>query len=127
MTLSATAMRMFLAAAVVLAPYAASAVSQAGLVDAQTALVGAPTVYTRAIVQSISEEDGGKRIYIRLKLLPRAKIPFSTLTYRVLDRSLIAGLHQCASVAFHAQRIEGENTLTGIRTATPCERFKKCE
>jgi hypothetical protein len=44
-------------------------------------------VYTRATVRSVFEEDGGKRLYIRLKLIPRGKIHFSTLTFRVLDRT----------------------------------------
>jgi Cu/Ag efflux protein CusF len=84
-------------------------------------------VFTRATVRGVFEEDGGKRLYIRLKLIPRGKLPFSTLTYRVLDRSLVAGMGEGASVAFRAERIDGENTLTAIRPAPPCERFQKCD
>jgi len=84
-------------------------------------------VFTRATVRGVYEEDGGKRLYIRLKLIPRGKIPFSTLTYRVLDRALVAGIAEGASVAFRAERIDGENTLTAIRPAPPCERFQQCD
>jgi len=86
----------------------------------------ATEVYTRAVVRSISKDDG-KNLYIRLKLIPRAKIPFTTLTYRVLDPGLIAGLREGDSVAFKAERRNGENVLTAIRGAPPCERFKECK
>src|SRR5690348_8932507 len=56
-------------------------------------------VFTRAIVRSVVEEDSGRRHYIRLKLIPRGKIPFSTLTYRVMDASLVTGLREGDSVA----------------------------
>jgi Cu/Ag efflux protein CusF len=84
-------------------------------------------VFTRATVRGIFEEDGGKRVYIRLKLVPQGKIPFSTLTFRVPDRSLVAGIADGASVAFRAERIGGENTLVAIRPAPPCERFQPCD
>ena len=83
-------------------------------------------VYTRAIVRSISDDEQ-KRLYIRLKLVPRAKIPFSTLTYRVLDARLVVGLHEGDSVAFKAERLNGENVVTAIRAVPPCERFKECK
>ena len=86
----------------------------------------AAEVYTRAIVRSISKDEG-KHLYIRLKLMPRSKIPFSTVTYRVLDASLITGLREGDSIAFKAKRLDGENVLTDIHTATPCERFKECK
>lgn len=90
---------------------------------------GAPAeeVYTRAVVRGTSEEEGGRRLYIHLKLVPRAKIPFSTLAYRVLDRELVARLREGDSVAFRAERRDGENVLTAIRPAPPCKRFEKCE
>ena len=98
---------------------------------APAATSGGPTaiaaVFTRATVRGVYEEDGGRRLYIRLKLVPRGKIPFSTLTFRVLDRALVAGLADGASVAFRAERIDGENTLTAIRPAPPCERFRQCD
>jgi Cu/Ag efflux protein CusF len=86
---------------------------------------GAEEVYTRAVVKSVATESG--RLYIRLKLVPRAKIPFSIHTYRVSDAKLVAGLREGDSVRFRAERQGGENVLTAIETAPPCERFSKCE
>lgn len=85
----------------------------------------AEDVYTRGVVRSVDTEDG--RLYIRLKVVPRAKLPFSTLTYRVTDAQLVAGLRSGDSVQFRAERRGSENVLTAIRTAPPCERFSKCE
>ena len=84
-------------------------------------------VVTRAIVRSVFQEDSGKRQYIRLKLIPGGKIPFSTLTYRVMDAALVAGLREGDSVAFRAERQDGENVLTAIRAVPPCQRFQRCE
>lgn len=84
-------------------------------------------MFTRAVVRSIAEEDGGRRVYVRLKLVPTAKIPFSTLTYRVPDRRLLAGLREGDSVAFRAERRGGENVLTAVRVVPPCRRFEPCE
>lgn len=93
-----------------------------------TAPASAPAaVATRAVVRSIAPEDGGSQLLIRLKLVPRGKLPFTTITYRVLDRTLVAGLKDGDSVAFVAQRIDGENVVTAIRRVPPCERFKRCE
>jgi Cu/Ag efflux protein CusF len=86
----------------------------------------AAEVYTRAIVRSISKDDG-TNLYIRLKLIPREKIPFTTVTYRVLDARLVAGLREGDSVAFKAERLDGENVLSAIHAATPCERFNECK
>jgi Cu/Ag efflux protein CusF len=83
-------------------------------------------VYTRAIVRSVFRDASGGD-YIRLKLVPRAKLPFTTLTYRVLDRGLIAGVREGDSVAFRSERTRGENVLTAIRVVPPCVRFQKCE
>jgi Cu/Ag efflux protein CusF len=83
-------------------------------------------VYTRAIVRSVSQDASGGH-FIRLKLVPRAKLPFTTLTYRVLDRSLIAGVREGDSVQFRSERSQGENVLTAIRVVRPCVRFQKCE
>ncbi len=87
---------------------------------------GAPEVYTRATVRAVSAADG-KDIHIRLKLLPGSKIPFSTVTYRVLDARLVAGIREGDSVAFKAERRDGENVLTAIHAAEPCQRFKECK
>lgn len=107
----------------VLAAPAPAIASAAGPVEPPA---GAAEVYTRAIVRSISRDDG-KNLYIRLKLMPRSKIPFSTVTYRVRDARLVAGLREGDSVAFKAERIDGENVLTAIHKAAPCERFKDCK
>ncbi|MBA3592912.1 MAG: copper-binding protein [Polaromonas sp.] len=82
---------------------------------------------TRATVRSIFEEDGGQRIYIRLKLVQLHDKPFTTLTFRVTDRALLAGLAEGSSVAFTAARSAGENTITSLRAAAPCARFQPCQ
>jgi Cu/Ag efflux protein CusF len=86
----------------------------------------ATPVYTRAEVRSFFDEANGKS-YIRLKLAPHSKIPFSTQSFLVPDRSWLAGLREGASVKFTAQRIDGENTLTSIHLAEPCRRFQACD
>ena len=84
-------------------------------------------VETRATVRLVTEEDGGERVYVHLKIVPRAKLPFTTLRFRVRDRALLAGLHEGASVKFRAERIEGENTVLAIRAVPPCVRFQPCD
>ena len=37
-------------------------------------------------------EDGGRRMYARVKLAPGKQAPFSTLTYRLRDAKLVQGL-----------------------------------
>lgn len=74
----------------------------------------------------MTEEDGGTRVYVHLKIVPRAKVPFTTLRFRVHDRALLAGLSAGASVKFRAERIDGENTLVAIRAVQPCVRFQPC-
>jgi len=87
---------------------------------------GAEPVYARAEVRSFLEEPGGKT-YVRLKLLPRYKIPFTTQNFLVTDRSMLVGIQEGASVRFTAKHLAGENTLTSIQLAEPCVRFQKCE
>ena len=82
-------------------------------------------LYTRAVVRSVATEHG--QLYIRLKVAPQAKIPFSTHTYLVKDAKLVAGLKEGDSVRFRAERQGGENVLTAIHATPPCERFSKCE
>jgi Cu/Ag efflux protein CusF len=77
-------------------------------------------------VRSFFEEPGGKT-YVRLKLLPRYKIPFTTQNFLVTDRSMLVGIQEGASVRFTAKHLAGENTLTSIQLAEPCVRFQKCE
>ena len=82
---------------------------------------------TRGTLSSVTEEDGGKRMYVHLKVLPGAKVPFTTLRFRVRDRALLAGLGEGASVKFRAERIDGENTLVAIRAVPACVRFQACD
>ncbi|MBS0455277.1 MAG: copper-binding protein [Proteobacteria bacterium] len=82
-------------------------------------------VYTRAVVRSFFEEDG--RLYVRLRLLPTTKIPFTTQNFLVADRTLLDGIGEGASVRFTARHMAGESTLTSIEVADPCKRFRKCE
>jgi Cu/Ag efflux protein CusF len=106
--------------------FAAPGLNIANAGGSEESSAAATEVYTRAVVRSISKEDG-ERLYIRLKLIPRAKIPFSTLTYRVFDERLVQGLREGDSVAFKAERRDGENVVTAIHAAVPCERFKECK
>lgn len=97
---------------------------------AQPSSAAVPTdaaVETRATLRSVAEEDDGKRVYVYLKILPRAKLPFTTLRYRVPDKAMLAGLQEGASVKFRAERIDGENTLLAIRAVAPCVRFRACD
>ncbi len=87
----------------------------------------APAVETRAILRAFSEEDGGARVYVHLKIAPTAKLPFTTLRFRVRDRALLGGLREGASVKFRAGRVDGENTLLAIRAVPPCVRFQPCD
>lgn len=79
----------------------------------------AEPVATRATVQSRFEEDGGARLYVRLRLQLPGHQPFTTLSYRVPDRAVWEGLNRHDQVAFSAARIAGENTVTAIRTLPP--------
>lgn len=94
---------------------------------AAAAATPAAVVETRATLRSVTQEEGGKRVYVHLKILPRGKVPFTTLRFRVRDRALLAGLAEGASVKFRAERIEGENTLVAIRAVPACVRFQACD
>lgn len=94
---------------------------------AAAAAAEAGPVETRATVRSITEEDGGKRVVVHLKLAPMSNLPFTTLRFRVRDPALVAGLHAGASVKFRAERIDGENTLVAIRSVPACVRFQPCD
>ncbi|MDB5956924.1 serine hydrolase [Ramlibacter sp.] len=85
----------------------------------EAALAPSSAVFTRATVQSVSEQDPDGRIYIRLKLQAIAQYPFSTLTYRVRDRRLLEGLQPGATVDFRAEPREGENTLVELHPLAP--------
>ena len=83
-------------------------------------------VYTRARLTSLFEEPGG-RLYVRLRLLPRSKIPFTTQTFRLPERSLVADIPEGSWVRFTAKHVDGENTLTSIHVAAECKRFQPCD
>lgn len=89
---------------------------------------GAPaaTVLTRARVASFREEAGG-RFYVRLKLMPRSKLPFTTQTFRVIDPALLADIPDGASVKFTSRAVEGENVVTAIQVVAECVRFQPCD
>jgi Cu/Ag efflux protein CusF len=114
-----------------IAAVCASAVIAIGSAIAQTAgsaSVGpeaGTTVFTRARVAS-SYQDAGKS-YVRLKLPPRWKIPFTTQTFRVTDLSLLADIPEGAWVKFTSRYVDGENVLTAIHAVPACVRFQPCE
>lgn len=83
-------------------------------------------VSTRARFTSSYEEAGGK-LYVRLKLLPRSKIPFTTQTFRLRDRSLVAGIPEGTWVKFTSRHIDGENVVTSIHAVAECKRFQPCD
>jgi Cu/Ag efflux protein CusF len=85
-----------------------------------------PPVFTRARLASSFEEPGGKH-YVRLKLLPRSKMPFTTQTFRLPDRSLLADIPDGTWVKFTSRHIDGENTVTSIHTVAECKRFQPCD
>ena len=84
-------------------------------------------VETRATLGTVAEADSGTRVYVHLKIAPQAKLPFTTLRFRVRDRTLLDGLREGSSVKFRAERIDGENTLVAIRAVPPCVRFRPCD
>ncbi len=110
--------------ATVAATVAGSVLAQP-VVPAQADSQAAP-VFTRARVVSVEQQAGGK-LYVRLKLLPRAKLPFTTQRFSVTDRALLAGIAEGAWVKFTARSVEGENTLTSIQVAEECRRFQPCD
>ena len=87
----------------------------------------AAPVYTRARLVSVEMHASGNAMLVRLKLLPRAKLPFTTQTFRVVNPALLYGISQGAWVQFTARHIDGENTLTSIRVTAECKRFEPCD
>ena len=102
-----------------------SAVAQAAP-PAEPGSEASTTVFTRARVVSFHQE-AGDRLYVRLKLLPRQKLPFMTQTFRVPNRLLLAGIPEGAWVKFTARHVEGENVLTAIHVVAECPRFQACD
>lgn len=121
---SRTAVAIVLAASAVMAMGSASAGPAAAAAPAEAA--PAATVLTRARVASFREEAGGK-FYVRLKLMPRSKLPFTTQTFRVIDPALLGDVPDGASVKFSAKHIEGENVVTAIHMVAACVRYQPCD
>lgn len=117
-----------LALAAVWGAAGAQPVAPAGAASAATenAAPAAP-VYTRARLVSVEADAGGNVTLVRLKLLPRAKLPFTTQTFRVVNPALLHGISRGAWVQFTARHMEGENTLTSIRVTVECKRLEPCD
>ena len=117
-----------LALAAVCSAAGAQPVAPAGAASAagEGAAPAAP-VYTRARLVSVEMDASGTATLVRLKLLPRAKLPFTTQTFRVANPALLHGISQGAWVQFTARHIEGENTLTSIRVTAECKRLEPCD
>ena len=117
-----------LALAAVWGAAGAQPVAPAGAASAavEGAAPAAP-VYTRARLVSLEMDAGGNATLVRLKLLPRAKLPFTTQTFRVANPALLSGISQGSWVQFTARHIDGENTLTSIRVTAECKRFEPCD
>lgn len=82
-------------------------------------------IFTRARLTSTFDE-GRDKSYVRLKLLPKAKIPFQVQTFRLKHRALVADIPVGAEVEFLAEPIDGTNTVTAIRPVSECKRFEVC-
>jgi Cu/Ag efflux protein CusF len=81
-------------------------------------------LYTQARLMSRFEEGG--QTWVRLKLVPNAKIPFATQALLLRDPALLAGIADGTSVEFQLDQIDGRNTVTALRVATACKRFQRC-
>ncbi|WP_395458313.1 hypothetical protein [Acidovorax delafieldii] len=101
--------------------------ASAASVAAEDAAPAARLVYTRARLVSVGGGCGRPHRAVRLKLLPRAKLPFTTQTFRVVNPALLHGIPQGAWVQFTARHIDGENALTSIRATAECKRFERCD
>lgn len=108
-----------LAASAVAAPSAPTAQGDSGAATVEP-------VYTRARLVSVQKEPDG-RLLVRLKLLPRSKIPFSTLTFSVRDMTLLAEIPEGSWVKFTARSEGGVNWLTAIHVVEECRRFQPCD
>ena len=104
----------------------AQPVAPAGAASVAVEDAAAP-VYTRARLVSVEADAGDNATHVRLKLLPRAKLPFTVQTFRVVNPALLHGIPQGAWVQFTARHIDGENTLTSIRVTAECRRFERCD
>lgn len=86
----------------------------------------AEPVYTRARLVSVQPDRDGRWL-VRLKLLPRSKIPFTTQTFMVRDKALVAGIPEGAWVKFTTRAEGGVNWLTAIHVVEECRRFQPCD
>lgn len=109
----------------VMAASAMAAPSAPATQGEQSAATAEPA-YTRARLVSVQPDRDG-RLLVRLKLLPRSKIPFSTLTFTVLDRALVADIPEGSWVKFTARSEGGVNWLTAIHAVEACRRFQPCD
>lgn len=109
----------------VLALCAASMGLPAASADESQAVAAAPRVYTRAVVRDLPR-PGDRPALVRLKIVPRGQLPFTTLSFHVDDRRLLDGLAVGDEVGFIAERRAGGNTLTAVRKVAPCVRFQHC-
>lgn len=102
------------AATVLLATWCVGSAAAPAVVP-ERAMPPAVQVPMQATVQSTFQEDGGARLYVRLRLRLAVHLPFTTLTYRMPDRAVWMALRERSQVEFSASRIAGENTVTAIR------------
>ena len=117
-------LRFVLMTALSLAIVNGAAAQRAEPQPAEAASDAAPVTTYARLVSTREEADG--KLYVRLKLLPRAKLPFTVQRFRVKDRALLAGIAEGSWVRFTAKHIDGENTLTSIHATAECKRFQEC-
>ncbi|MBU0747195.1 MAG: copper-binding protein [Gammaproteobacteria bacterium] len=111
--------------AIVIGIASAQSAASAPAVREEGAAPAAP-VFTRARLVSVGPKVGNK-LYVQLKLLPLAKLPFTTQTFRVMDGVQLAGIPEGSWVKFTARHVEGDNTVTSIQLAEECKRFQPCD
>jgi len=90
-----------------------------------TVATAAQRIYTRAVVRDLPGANEQPAL-IRLKILPRGKLPFTTLTFRIEDRRLLDGIALGDEVGFIAERRDGGNTVTALRKVASCVHFQNC-
>ena len=82
-------------------------------------------VYTRATVRQLPTASEQPAV-VRMKIMPRGKIPFTTLNFRVDDARLLKDIAVGDEVGFIAEPGAGGNTLKALRKVAPCVRFQPC-
>jgi Cu/Ag efflux protein CusF len=111
---------------VLLVVASASASAQSASTEGTAQAASPQPVLTRAQVRSFHREPNGKA-YLRLKLLPKSKLPFTVQTFRVLAPTLTAGIAEGAWVKFSSRRVDGENTVASIQVVAECQRLQPCD